>query len=65
MIIRQNLVVEEGAAKRQRLDRYLKASWFASVRHKEKMLQTKGLLGQALEEKTALKAELKTRLRVP
>lgn len=47
------------------MNRDLKESWFASDQHKEKLLRTEGLLGQALEDKTALKAELKTRPRVP
>ncbi|KAI5391149.1 hypothetical protein KIW84_076129 [Lathyrus oleraceus] len=46
------------------MDRDLKAAWFASDQHKEKMLHTEGLLGQALEEKTSLKAKLKTTPRV-
>lgn len=39
-------------------------TWFASNQHKEDLLHTKGLLGQALEEETALKVELKARPRV-
>lgn len=62
VIVRQSVSLEEGVSKRQRVDRDRKASWFASEQHKERLLRTEGLLGKALEEKTALKAELKTRL---
>ncbi|XP_050897636.1 uncharacterized protein LOC127104494 [Lathyrus oleraceus] len=44
MTVRQKVALEQGVAKRQRLDRDLKASWFAFDQHKEKLLHTEGLL---------------------